>query len=222
MKRFRCLGCKLSDRPHWHADSARPALEVRYRPRGTGDGVVFDLGAAMGFPTRRPSETTRALLEVIAEEKAHKPGEQVRLGFPGILQRAAIRQVENSQGQRAEARRIAKESREQAALDRDAAWAKLLSAVGLLPLDAPGSIKDAAEQLERSRAEGWQGALAVLKKRRNVEASALYAPRKKAAGRPVKENLRLVESGPDGRRIPSIKAGRDVPPVPHRGRKKKH
>lgn len=237
MKRFRCLGCKLSDKPHWHADSVRPALQVRYRPRGTGDGIVFDLGAAMGFPTRSASETTRALLEVIAEEKAvqdapsddgrfgrliikKRTGEVLRLGFPGILLRATIRQVENSQGQRTEARWIAKERREQAALVRDASWRKHLSALGLFPFDAPDSISKAARELERR--EDGRGALEILKKRRNIEASPLYSPKRRAAGSPVKGNSRSAASRADDRMSPSIQGKVDIRRVAARGRKKKH
>jgi hypothetical protein len=106
--RFRCLGCELFDQPHWHSDSVKPvkpALHVRLLPRGAGSGVVFDLGAAMGLSKPAdPSDLTRALLEVIAEDKAQaKPGEVLRFGFPGTLHRAAIRQIENTNKQRRDA-----------------------------------------------------------------------------------------------------------------------
>ena len=195
-------------------------IGLRYRPRGKGEGVRFDLGAAMGI--RRPSDDlTRALVEVIAEEKAQAtPGAVLTFGFPGILHRAAVRQVENSHGQRADARNDAKKKRQDAALVRDASWKKHLSAVGLFPFDAPGSLKEAARELERR--EDGRGALEILKKRRNIAASPLYSPKRKAAGSPVKGNSRSAASRTDDRMSPSIQGNVDILRAAARGRKKKH
>lgn len=208
MTRTRCLGCDLSAKPHWHAEEAKPSASNRAARFVMEQARIAKPGPTTTIGISKLVGAAAPLAEILADGESD-PASDVRVGRQGLRQRS-------------DARRLGTEKREKAALMRDGKWAAILSAVGLLPLDAPSSIKEAAAQLERSRADGWHGALAVLKKRRNVKGSALYSPKKQAAESPVKRNLRSSGSRANDRKTPSIKGGVDTRRGDHRSKKEKH